>query len=101
MASTITLSGDYMTSVGNRIMTHGTGNLGTYSSGGIAVTAAQLGLGVVEILNLEAAGGYLFRWDKANGKVMAYQSDDAVDPLDEVGSTDISAVVFRWNAFGY
>lgn len=101
MASSITLSGDYRVSLGNRIMTMGTGNLGTYAAGGIAVSAAQVGLGRIESLVVEPVGGYVFSYDKANGKVLAYQSDDAVDPLDEVGSTDISASIFRWTAIGY
>lgn len=100
MASTITLTGDWLTSLGNRRMTHGTGNLGTYAANGIAVSANQLGLGVIDSFSIDSAGGYVFRYDAAAGKVMAYQSDDAVDPLDEVGSTDITAAVFTWRAIG-
>lgn len=95
------LAGDWLTSVGNRMMTQGTGNLGVYTAGGIAVTPQQVGLGQIEQFNCESADGYIYRWNKATGKIMAYQSDDAVDPLDEVGSTDITASVFRWQAIGY
>ena len=106
MASTITLSGDWLVYLGNRRMTMGSGNLGTYAAGGIAVTAAQVGLGVIDELIVDSAGGYLFRYDKANSKVMAYQQTDpgavggANIPLVEVGSTDISASVFRFQAIG-
>lgn len=101
MASTITLDRDYLINIGNRNMTKGTGNLGTYESGGVAVTPKQLGLGLIEHMDIASVNGYIFNWDKATGKILAYQSDDAVDPLDEVGSTDISASVFRWTAIGY
>jgi hypothetical protein len=100
MASSITLSGDWLVSLGNRRMTYGTGNLGTYAAGGVAVTAAQVGLGAIDDLQVMPAGGYVFEYDKTNGKVLAYQSDDAVDPLDEVGATDISAIIFRFEAVG-
>jgi len=100
MAATITVVGD-MISLGNRRMTTGTGNLGTYTATGVAVTPQKFMLGQISSLNIESAGGYVFRYDAANGKIMAYQSDDAVDPLDEVGSTDISLAVFNWEAVGY
>lgn len=95
MAATITLVGD-MISLGNRRMSTGTGNLGTYSSGGVAVTPNKFGLGEISNLSIASAGGYVFRYSASAGKILAYQSDDAVDPLDEVGSTDISAAVFDW-----
>ena len=96
----MTLAGDWLTSLGNRRMTQGTGNVGTYTSGGIAVTPKQCGLGLIEFIDIDSAGGYVFRYDAANAKIMAYQSDDAVDPLDEVGSVDLSAVTFSWRAVG-
>lgn len=100
MAATISLVGDII-SMGSRRMTTGTGNLGTYSSGGIAVSAQNFALGQISHLTVESAGGYIFRYNASTGKIMAYQSDDAVDPLDEVGSVDISAAVFDWQAVGY
>lgn len=101
MAVTITLTGDWLTTLGSKRLTYGTGNLGTYTADGIAVTANKVGLGVIEDLQIQPAGGYVFEYVKSTGKIKAYQSDDAVDALDEVGSTDISAAVFRWSAIGY
>lgn len=72
MASTITLTGDWLASVGNKYQTNGTGNLGTYATNGVAVSANQVGLGVLEQLIIEPAGGYTFEWVKSTGKVKAY-----------------------------
>lgn len=72
MASTITLSGDWMISLGNRRETSGTGNLGTYATNGIAVTPAQLGLGTIYSFVIDPAGGYIFEYVASTGKVKAY-----------------------------
>ncbi len=72
MASTITLSGDWLISLGNRRQTSGTGNLGTYATGGIAVAAAQVGLGVINSFIADPAGGYTFSYVASTGKVIAY-----------------------------
>ncbi len=78
MASTITLTGDWMVSLGNRRQTSGTGNLGTYATAGIAVTAAQVGLGVLQSLVVDPAGGYTFEWVASTGKVKAYLGSGAL-----------------------
>lgn len=72
MASTITLTGDWLLNTGNAMMTKGTGNLGVYATAGIAVTAAQVGLGVIQSLVVDPAGGYTFSWNASTGKVLAY-----------------------------
>jgi hypothetical protein len=100
MASSITLAGDWLHTLGSKRMTQGTGNLGTYATDGIAVTAAQVGLGVLEDLQVSPVDGYVFEYDKANGKVKAYEAGADAAPLDEVGATDISASVFRFRAVG-
>ena len=53
-------------------MTRGTGNLGTYATSGIAVTAAQCGLGTMDELIIDPAGGYVFEYVKSTGLVKAY-----------------------------
>ncbi len=72
MASTITLTGDWLVNIGNRMQTSGTGNLGTYATGGIAVTAAQVGLGTINSFVVDPAGGYSFAYSASTGKVLAY-----------------------------
>lgn len=74
MASTITLAGDWLVSIGNRAQTFGTGNLGTYATNGIAITAAQVGLGVIQNLVIDPAGGYVFEYVASTGKVKAYRT---------------------------
>lgn len=107
MASTMTLSGDWMVSLGNRRLTQGTGNLGTYATGGIAVTATQVGLGAIDDLVVMPAGGYVFEYDKTNGKVLAYDQKDpaaaggADIALPQVATaTSLSSITFRFHAFG-
>ena len=100
MASSITLSGDWLSTHGNKQHTHGTGNLGTYASGGVEVLAAAVGLGLIEDLQVFPVDGYVFEYDKANNKVKAYEAGADSAALDEVGATDISASVFRWQAIG-
>lgn len=100
MASSFTLAGDWLSANGNKLQTQGTGNLGTYATNGIAVTANQVGLGVIEDLQVMPAAGYVFEFDKTNLKVKAFEAGADAAALDEVGSTDISAAIFQWRAVG-
>lgn len=72
MSSTISLTGDWLVSIGNIRQTRGTGNLGVYATNGVAVSAAQVGLGVITSLLINPAGGYTFTYDPSTGKVLAY-----------------------------
>jgi len=98
MASTITLTGDWLVNIGNRNQTEGTGNLGTYATNGVAVTAGQVGLGVIDSLIIDPAGGYVFEWDKTNGKVKAYRSA-GFTPAGTIAVTD-GAVTVTGGALG-
>lgn len=78
-----------------------------YASGGIAVTAAQFELYVsLDDLDVRPAGGYVFEWDKANSKVIAYDQKDpaaaggADIALPECGAIDLSTVNARFRAVG-
>ena len=98
MASSVTLV--EITQSGNKYRTHGTMNLGTYAAGGVAITARNLGLSVIEVLNITGAGGYVFEFDRSNLKIKAYEAGADSAALDEVGSTDISAAEAEWEASG-
>jgi hypothetical protein len=74
----MTLAGDWMVSLGNRRQTSGTGNIGTYVTNGIAVAAAQVGLGVLQSLVVDPAGGYTFEWVASTGKIKAYLGSGAL-----------------------
>jgi hypothetical protein len=103
MASTISLTGDWMISIGNRRQTVGTGNLGTYATAGIAVSAAQLGLGSITSFLPRPAGGYVFEYVASTGKVKAYWTGAATSAvLAEVDtSTNLSSITFAFTAEGY
>lgn len=100
MASTLTVAGT--TVWGNKRITYGTGNLGTYAANGIAVTAAQCGLKALEFLYVGNVGGYVMEWDKANGKVKVYldATPAASAALPELGAVDISTSTLNWLAIG-
>jgi hypothetical protein len=72
MSSTITLTGDWLANIGNRSETYGTGNLGVYVTGGIAVTPNQVGLGKILSMVIAPAGGYTFSYVPSTGKILAY-----------------------------
>ncbi len=74
MASTVTLSGDWLQSVGSEFSTSGTLNLGVYATGGVAVTPAQVGLGSFIGAPSFSAQGYTFAFVAATNKVLAYVS---------------------------
>jgi len=103
MASTITLTGDWLSNAGNRRNSKGTGNLGTYATGGIAVTAAQFGLGVLESLIINPAGGYVFTYAPSTGKVLAYWTGATTTAVlaEVTTSTNLAAVTFSFLAEGY
>lgn len=103
MASTITLSGDWMLSLGNRRGVRATGNLGTYATAGVAVTPAQFGLGQIDQLIINPAGGYVFEYVPSTGKVLAYWTGAATSAvLAEVDtSTNLAGVTFTCLAEGY
>jgi hypothetical protein len=70
----------------------------SYPTGGEALTANTIGGGSVVAAFFEVEDGYVFRYDKANSKVLAYWVDTTVDgaALAEVAdTTDLSAVVVR------
>lgn len=103
MASTLTLSGDWLISLGNRSQTSGTGNLGTYATAGIAVSAAQVGLGTINSLVIDPAGGYVFEYVASTGKVKAYWTGAGLSAVlaEVTTATALSGVTFNWRAVGY
>lgn len=107
MASAVTSDGVPHSGAGDSNMRRGTFNLGTYATGGVAITAAQLGLTTIEHLDVGTAGGILFEWIKSSGLVKAYRQKDpaaaggADIALPEVANAvDISANVGRYQAWG-
>lgn len=107
MASAVTTDGVPYSGGADSLMRRGTFNLGTYATGGVAVTPAQLGLNSIEHLDVGTAGGIIFEWIKSSGLVKAYRQKDpgsaggADVALPEVANAvDISANVARYQAWG-
>lgn len=74
MAISLTVDRTTVIPFGGIVETEGTGNLGSYVTNGVAVTAADCGLGVLDDLVVYPAGGYTFEFDKDNLKVLAYRA---------------------------
>ena len=68
----------------------------SYPTGGEAITAANVGLNrAIDRIIIESAAGYVFKYDKANKKVLAYYADyDASSDgalIQVANTTDLSA----------
>ena len=106
MALSVSLTGDWLTSVGNRQQSHGTITMdSSYATGGETLAAADVGLGTRASLQLnQGEDGYVIHWDKDNGKVMAFyvDNDGASDgPMIQVASAvNLSDIVIEFVASG-
>lgn len=98
MASTITLTGDWMISLGNRSETVGTGNLGTYATGGIAVTPHQVGLGTIYSMEVDPSGGYTFSYNASTGKILAYAASSGA--FTATGTNSVPDFVVKTGTIG-
>jgi hypothetical protein len=81
----------------NKKIRRGTIHLGNpYATGGIAVTAAQFGLKRLDTLEIAPShvSGWSYAWDKANGKVLAWNGTT------QAGAVDLSAALARFEASG-
>lgn len=99
MASTVTL--DASQQVRNRH--YGSLTLGSYATGGVAVTPQQLGFqNAIQHLQVAPSGGYVFEWLPASNKVKAYWSGTAGAVLNEVtAATNLASITPRFEAVGY
>lgn len=79
----------------------------SYPTGGYAITPAQLGLQNIINVRCDPQKGYTFEWDYVNGKLIAYQGDNAnagVAPgIQVAATTNLSAVLtaVRLTVTGY
>lgn len=96
MGLTVGLTGDWLESIGNKRAVVGTIAFdSSYPTGGESLTAANIGLGVIDHMTIEPKGGYVFEYDYANKKVLAYVEEAvaAGGPLLEVANAvDLAAV---------
>lgn len=109
MGLTVSLTGDWLISVGNRKESVGTITFDSaYVSGGESLTAANVGLQKIEHISFnQGEDGYVFEYDYTNSKVKAYVTKDPGDAggadivLQEAGVIDLSSVVVKFRALGY
>lgn len=93
---------------GDQFKTDGTFNLGTYTTGGITITAGQVSLTQIEDIIINKSNGYTFSPSLASGgtyaTVVAYNADyaaTATGALIQVATgTDLSSVSLTFVAHG-
>lgn len=103
MAVTYSITG--FLSGGNESGSYGTITLdASYPTGGEAITARGVGLGIITSLDLEGDDGYVPHWDSTNDKIIMYYADyDAVADgalIQVADTTDLSAVILKFRAWG-
>lgn len=86
MAAAIGLTGDWLESVGSKRAVNFTltGD-NSYPTGGYTVTAAQVGLGVVDNWQFQASGGFVCEYVAATGKVKFYADGGNLPSVTVVG----------------
>ena len=99
MAATLTVDKEVQLNGARIVMAHG--NLGTYATGGIAVTPRAVRLGQIDTIVPNNAGDYRFEYDRTNVKLKAY-TDDAVTGIsaEVANTTDLSAITLSMLIFG-
>lgn len=103
MALTITKTGDWQGTLGNRRFASVTIAFdSSYPTGGESLTPEDLGLRTIDFMNIEAKSGIVFEYDYTNEKVLAYVPGMTVGadgaevlidaPLSGVGSSTTQSV---------
>lgn len=86
-----------------RRMSVGTIDLGAYSAGGVAVTAATFGVSSIDALMVLPSGGYVPVWDSAESKIKAYVGDNdggADGPMAEFAGATVAGISFPIIVYG-
>lgn len=76
---------------------------GSYLAGGWAVEAADFNLTAIIALIIPnvTPGGYALSWDRANGKIKAFEEADGGTALQEIDGTELDTVVLDVLVVGY
>lgn len=99
MASTVTIQTSF--GIGNRQITVGTAQLGTYATNGVDITPDQLKLNRVDAFVAGPASGIVFERLSTNKVIARWNGDATPAALPEVtNSTDLSLMVFPFIAVG-
>lgn len=78
MALTVTKTGDWQITAGNvRMSRVAIAFDASYPTGGESLTAADLGLRVIDFISIQPQSGFVFEYDYTNNKVLAYSQGAA------------------------
>ncbi|NIP44327.1 MAG: hypothetical protein GWN00_35580 [Aliifodinibius sp.] len=73
----------------------------SYPAGGEAIAASDFGLTYLkDLIMSNGEGGYVFAYDKSEGKIKAFEAGADAGALDEVSSADLSGEVVGYVAVG-
>lgn len=73
----------------------------SYENNGEELLPKALGLGsLVFLAIIQCEDGYVFKWDRANNKILVYESSATNIPLTQIGADNLSAVVCDIFAIG-
>lgn len=73
MALTVSLTGDWLSSLGNRKAASGKITFdSSYTTGGLSLTAANVGLSSIERIEFNSDSGYTMAYDYTNKKVQVF-----------------------------
>lgn len=79
--------------------------VGTYTTGGLALAATDIGLRKIHYLQAGPSAGYSFVYDYTNSKLLVYQGDNAnvgaAPGIEVPNTTNLAAVNTRLHAIGY
>lgn len=75
MSLTVGLTGDWLSNIGNRRAVEGTITFdSSYATGGLSLTPANIGLGVLKRIQFNNDSGYVCAYDYTAQKVLVYQA---------------------------
>ena len=77
----------------------------SYPTGGESLTPRELGLNVIDFMEIESVGGYMFQYDHANQKIKVFTPTTggaSASAAEEVANaTDLHTLVTRIKATGW
>jgi hypothetical protein len=86
MALTVSLPGDWLINIGNRRQTVGTITFDSnYQTGGMSLTAPNVGLGILDFINFNEVSGFAFEYVASTQKVKVYVDGGNLPTVTVVG----------------
>ena len=96
MAATVTRNPEQRM-INGALIRRGTVNLGSYATGGLSVTKANLGFSRLDHVNFESKSGYVLDYNATTEMLLAYEAGgDEVDNM-----TNLAAIEFPYQGQGF